>query len=168
MTALVWAANVLGWPVIQLGIARVCLALPAERFAEGGWLYRVRGWEREGRVYEDWLAVRRWKRMLPDGASWFGGFAKKKLTGHSAAYLRTFVAETRRAEFAHWCMLFCFPIFFLWNPPWACGVMFAYAVLANLPMIIVQRYNRAVLERVLGRRGGVGYGARLPLIAMRP
>ncbi len=154
MTAWIWAANILGWPVIQLGVARICLAMPAERFETCGWLCRVRGWERDGRVYEDWLAVRRWKRALPDGAGWFGGFAKKRLTGHSAEYLRTFVAETRRAEFAHWCMLLCFPVFFLWNPPWACAVMLAYAVGANLPIIVVQRYNRAVLERALSGASG--------------
>jgi glycosyl-4,4'-diaponeurosporenoate acyltransferase len=153
MTALIWAANFLGWPVLQLGIARFSLSLPLESFAGSRVLYEPRSWERDGRVYRDLLRVRRWKSVLPDGANWFGAFSKKKLLSRDADYMRTFLLETRRAEFAHWIMLFCFPVFFLWNPPWAWLIMFAYAVLANLPIILVQRYNRLVLTRLNMRSG---------------
>ena len=44
-------------------------------------------------------------------------------------------------------MLACLPLFFLWNPPWACAVMAFYAIAANMPCIAVQRYNRLVLAR---------------------
>ena len=37
------------------------------------------------------------------------------------------------------------PVFLLWNPWWLGLLMFAYAVIANLPCLIVQRYNRARL-----------------------
>jgi glycosyl-4,4'-diaponeurosporenoate acyltransferase len=148
MTALVWAANFLGWPLLQLGIARSSLSIPLENFAGSNALYEPRSWERDGRVYRDLLRIRKWKSILPDGASWFGAFSKKKLLSRDPDYLRTFLLETRRAEFAHWIMLFCFPIFFLWNPPWARLVMLAYAVFANLPFILVQRYNRVVLARL--------------------
>jgi glycosyl-4,4'-diaponeurosporenoate acyltransferase len=77
-----------------------------------------------------------------------GGFAKGRLTDWNAAYVDQFIVETRRAELAHWCMLCCFPIFFLWNPPWACCVMFIYALLANLPCIVAQRFNRFRLARL--------------------
>jgi hypothetical protein len=53
-------------------------------------------------------------------------------------------------------MLGCFPIFFLWNPPWACAVVEAYGVAANLPFIIVQRYNRAGLLRISSRPDRAG------------
>jgi glycosyl-4,4'-diaponeurosporenoate acyltransferase len=103
-------------------------------------------------LYRDWMGVRRWKSRLPDGAPWLGGFAKKRLFARDTEYLRHFVLETRRAEVAHWCMLGCLPVFFLWNPPWACGVMSAYAVAANLPCILTQRYNRLALHRVAQSR----------------
>lgn len=149
MTAPIWAANLLGWPLIHLAIASVALRLPANLFAQDSWITAPRKWEREGRLYRDWLGIRRWKCLLPDGAPWFGGFAKKRIRGRDASYLSRFLLETRRAELAHWCMLFCLPLFFVWNPPWACLVMTAYALAANLPCIVAQRYNRIALYRVV-------------------
>lgn len=169
MTALIWTANILGWPLIHILIARLTLRLPLERFAGNHRLYASHAWEQDGRFYRKWLAIRRWKALLPDGAPWLGGFSKKRLASRDASYMRTFILETRRAEFAHWCMLFCFPIFFLWNPPWACWVMTGYAICANAPCIVAQRYNRLVLTKVLRRAshgcasGAVSTRASIPL-----
>lgn len=152
MTALVWMANLLGWPVLQLGLSVVFLQLPHEWFQRDIWLTAPRPWEREGRLYRDRFAIRKWKRLLPDGASWFGGFAKKSLPTPHGAHLTRFLLETRRAELAHWSMLACLPLFFLWNPAWARWVMTLYALGANLPCILAQRYNRLVLARVTATR----------------
>jgi len=152
MTALIWAANLLGWPLIHLTIGFVALRVPADLFAEDNWLTAPRQWEREGRFYRDWLAIRKWKSLLPDGAPWLGGFAKKTLHARDSSYLEQFLSESRRAEWAHWCMLSCLPFFFLWNPTWACLVMTAYAVAANVPCIVAQRYNRIALDRVVRTR----------------
>ena len=152
MRIFVWIANILGWPVIHMAISAVSLRLPADLFAEDNWITAARGWEKGGQAYKRWLLIRRWKQMLPDGAPWLGGFSKKKLDAHDPVYLAKFVIETRRAEIAHWCMLACFPIFFLWNPPWACCVMCGYAIAANLPCILAQRYNRLVIRRVVEHR----------------
>lgn len=149
MTALTCAANFLGWPLIHLAIGSVALRLPPHLFARDIWITAPRRWEGGGRLYRDWLAIRRWKSMLPDGAPWIGGFAKKKIRSRDSTYLARFLLETRRAELAHWCMLCCLPVFFLWNPPWARLVMTAYALTANLPCILVQRYNRIALGRVV-------------------
>lgn len=40
-------------------------------------------------------------------------------------------------------------LFFIWNPLWAGFIMIAYAILANLPFILTQRYNRPRLQRLL-------------------
>ncbi len=152
MTALVWAANLLGWPVIHLFVASAALRLPPELFARDSWLTIPRSWEHDGQFYRDWFAIRKWKPLLPDGAPWLGGFGKKQLRARDSAYISQFVVETRRAEVAHWGMLACLPIFFLWNPPWACWLMSAYAVAANLPCILAQRYNRFAFERLARRR----------------
>lgn len=148
MTALVWVANVLGWPILHISIGFIALRVPSHIFAHDTWLTAPRPWERDGDVYRDWLAIRRWKRFLPDGAPWLGGFAKKKLIGRDPTCLRQFLVETRRAEIAHWLILGCLPMFFLWNPPWARWVMAVYAVAANLPCILAQRYNRLALNRI--------------------
>jgi glycosyl-4,4'-diaponeurosporenoate acyltransferase len=152
MIALVWAANVLGWPVIHVAIGFAALRVRPHLFATDSWITSPRHWERDGYLYRDRLAIRRWKILLPDAAPWLGGFAKKKLRERNPAYLEQFLIETRRAEIAHWCMLACLPVFFLWNPPWARWAMTAYALATNLPCILAQRYNRLVLSRVARTR----------------
>jgi glycosyl-4,4'-diaponeurosporenoate acyltransferase len=148
MTALVLLANLFSWPVIHVCLSAAFLHLPARWFEQDTWLTLPRRWEQNGRLYRDRLAIRRWKALLPDGAPWLGGFGKKKLCSHDFAYLTRFLEETRRAEMAHACMLCCAPVFFLWNPPWACCVMTLYALAANLPCMAAQRYNRIVLSRL--------------------
>jgi glycosyl-4,4'-diaponeurosporenoate acyltransferase len=147
MTVLIWTANILGWPLIHLVIGFVSLRISSRYFLCDNWLTAPRSWERNGLLYRDHLAIRKWKSLLPDAAPWLGGAAKRKLCAHNHALLTQFILETRRAELAHWCMLTCLPIFFLWNPPWARWVMAIYAVAANLPCILVQRYNRLSLHR---------------------
>ncbi|HVT99479.1 MAG TPA: hypothetical protein VHE33_18410 [Acidobacteriaceae bacterium] len=149
MSALVWGANLLGWPAIHLSISSLFFRLPSQGFDKDCWLTTARRWELDGRLYRNGFGIRRWKAFLPDGAPWLGGFPKKHLHSHDPAYLNRFLLETRRAELAHWSMLCCLPVFFLWNPPWACWVMTAYALAANLPCIVAQRYNRLVLRRLL-------------------
>lgn len=152
MTALVLIANILGWPVLQLGLAGIFLQLPLEWFENDIWLTAPRPWERQGRFYRDRFAIRKWKPLLPDAAPWFGGFPKKILPSRHGAHVARFLWETRRAELAHWSMLACLPVFFLWNPAWARWVMTLYALAGNLPCILAQRYNRLVLVRVTATR----------------
>lgn len=151
MNVLLWSANVLGWPVIHLAIGRVMLLRPAGDFANDSWLTREYHWEGAGRVYRTAIGIHRWKRHLPDGAPWLGGKAKKCIATRRAGHLQSFLRETRRAEVAHWWMLLCTPVFFLWNPPWACAVMTAYGVAANVPCILAQRSNRIQLKRMILR-----------------
>lgn len=145
--------NVAGWLFIQLGLAWGITRLP-DRWFEPPGLMR---WEAGGRAYERWLGIKRWKAPLPDGANWFeGGFAKAKLASRQPAYLRRFLRETWRGEICHWLAIACAPTFFLWNPWWGDLVIVAYAITANLPCILVQRYNRARLTRLLRARAKDG------------
>jgi glycosyl-4,4'-diaponeurosporenoate acyltransferase len=148
-TATVVVANVTGWPIIQLLIAWGATKMSPQRFANDSWIYQVGNWE--ARFYRRWLRIRRWKHLLPDGARWMGGTFSRKLESRTPPHLCRFSIETRRSEIAHWLMLACAPIFFLWNPPWARIVMVLYAAAANLPCIVVQRYNRRIVERLLLR-----------------
>lgn len=152
MRPLVWALNLLGWPVIQLGIGGVVLRWPAAPFLRDSWLTRERHCEGSGDLYRKLFAIQRWKKHLPDGAPWLGGMAKKRLARRNPEYLKAVIVETRRAEVAHWCMLLCIPLFFLWDPPWACAVMAAYGLLANVPCILAQRANRIQMARMMSRQ----------------
>lgn len=148
---LIILANILGWPVIQLSIARWILTLPPHYFRKDNWLTRERRCERSGTLYRNYFLVHRWKSLLPDGAPWLGGMAKRSLTSTTPEYLSAFLEETRRGEIAHWMMLAATPVFYLWNPLWASAVMTLYGVLANLPCILVQRANRIRLRRLITR-----------------
>lgn len=137
--------NVLGWPAIQLGLAWGFTRLPA------AWFHAPRpfAWEDRGLIYQKSLRIKSWKGLLPDGAVWFaGGFAKGRIGARDAGYLKRFASETWRGELCHWSAIACTPVFFLWNPWWGDVVMVAYALAANLPCIVAQRYNRA---RMSGR-----------------
>ena len=143
--------NCLAWPAIQLGLAWGLTQLPVERLAGRNRFARPKKWERGGRFYERVFAIKAWKDRMPDGAGWFrGGFPKATLRGRSPEFLARFGRETWRGELVHWLALLALPLFCVWNPGWAMLVNAAYAVAANGPCILVQRYNRA---RLLRRRG---------------
>lgn len=145
------ALNAGGWVAIQMGLAWAFTRMPVRWFHPGTGL----PWEREGRVYERVFRIKSWKDRLPDAARWFaGGFAKGTLAEADREYLARFLRETWRGELCHWAAIACAPVFFLWNPWWGDLIITAYALAANLPCILVQRYNRARLQRLLQRMAG--------------
>jgi len=131
------------------------------------------------RMPEDWFAaelppcpshfptssfLRNWKHLLPDGAAWFaGGFRKGSLDSSDPAYLLRFITETRRGESCHWtAMAFCL-VPMLWNPWWGSLVIGGWALVGNLPCILLQRSNRRRLSRAvhrIQRRKSVAKSAR--------
>jgi len=140
--------NVGGWLVLQLALAWAFTRMPVK------WFHPVppSAWEDDGRFYERFVAIRRWKDLLPDGARWFsGGFGKGTLVCADPEYLQRFIRETRRGELCHWLTVLGVPVFFLWNPWWGDLIIIAYALAANLPCILIQRYNRARVLRLIGR-----------------
>jgi glycosyl-4,4'-diaponeurosporenoate acyltransferase len=123
-----------------------------ERLGRVGPVTRLRRFEQGGRWYERRLRIKRWKDRLPEAGAFFaGGVSKKHLVGRDPASLQRFVLESRRAELTHWWVLGVGPLLFLWNPVWLAVVMCVYAAAANVPCLLVQRYNRARLLRVLAR-----------------
>ena len=152
-TYLVLTLNVIGWPLIHLLVSKLAFRKSLSDFENPAWYMRGFAWEKQGKFYEQSLGVKKWKKRLPDGAKLLGhAFSKNSVKSRDPEYLNNFVLETRRGEWAHWVTICFAPIFFLWNPLWAKLVMVAYALLANFPCIIAQRYNRQVIERILKRR----------------
>jgi glycosyl-4,4'-diaponeurosporenoate acyltransferase len=143
----------IAWFIIHIGVARLAVTIPIESIQSMNWLCQNRSWELEGKFYSHYVAVRKWKHLLPDGASFLGekGFPKKRLEKKDNEYLNLFLYETCRAELTHWIIMLFGPLFFLWNPIWVGFLMVGYAVIENLPLIMAQRYNRVRLVRVLER-----------------
>jgi len=139
------ALNVAALPLIQLGCAYGFTRLP-ERWFDGPLPARLPP-RRDTPAF-----LKAWKRWLPDGASWFaGGFHKRSLTSRDADYLRRFITETRRGEACHWLAMMLCAIPFVWNPWWGCLIIGIYALVANLPCILLQRVNRARLQQLVHR-----------------
>lgn len=146
------AINIAVWLVIHVGVSVSIARMRPNSFSPHSWLYRQRIWEKGGRTYKALLKVKKWKRLLPDGAAVFkGGFRKKRLANGDAAYIETFILETCRAELAHWVIFVFSAIFFIWNEWWIGLIMVAYGFVTNMPCVVAQRYNRIRLKRMYGR-----------------
>jgi glycosyl-4,4'-diaponeurosporenoate acyltransferase len=150
--ALTIVVDVVAWGVFHSATGYAAHRLGDRRLGADGWLLRARGFETGGRWYRRRLRIDRWKDRLPDAGDLFrGGLSKRHLPAYDAAGLERFARETRRAELAHWWAMGCGPLFVLWNPPLATGLLVAYGVVVNLPFVLVQRYNRFRIEAIVGR-----------------
>ena len=138
------------WFIIHMSVAYIATILPLNNLNTNSWLLKERKWEKSGKIYEDIFQIKKWKELLPDGSALFKkGFRKKRMTSSYPEYLQKFIIETGRAEIVHWIVILFSPVFFIWNYPWAGWVMIAYAIIANLPCILAQRYNRIRLSRII-------------------
>ena len=80
------------------------------------------------------------------------GHMRSKLTEDHKKQIEQWIlrGENVRGEAVHWIVLSSSVFFFLWNPWWAGLIMVAYALAANGPCIVAQRYNRIRLMKILG------------------
>ena len=104
------------------------------------------------RRYERWLAIRRWKPWIPDaGHALPGGIRKASLARRDPEALRRLIGETRRAELVHWALWPAWLPSALWLPPAGVAFNLLFATAFNLPCLLLQRYNRRRLQRLLVR-----------------
>ena len=138
-----------------MGVVYFAVRIPIRFFDPNAFLYRQRNWEKGGILYQKLFRIKRWKEHVPDGAGFLKerGFPKKRLSNASNAYLYSFFLETCRAEMTHWIIILFAPFFFLWNRFWVGVIMILYAVAENIPLIMVQRYNRCRFRRIMEKKG---------------
>jgi len=131
-----------GWFILQLGAALLCLRIPDKWLSPERYLFRTHNWEKDGRLYRI-LRVHRWKRLLPDGGAVLkSGYRKKKITDYSMENMSKFAIESCRAELTHLLAILPFWVFGFIGPPSIILYMLIYALIVNLPCMIAQRYNR--------------------------
>lgn len=153
------------WPLFHIGTAMLCFYMPDSAFAQDNRLYKTRKWEQGGALYERVFGIKKWKRHLPDGGAWFkGGYSKKHIKNFGARNLDTFLLESRRAELTHWLAILPFWVFGLFAPWYIVPVMLVYALAANLPCILTQRYNRPRVQKLRAKQTGTAVAAK----GMRP
>lgn len=139
------------WAAWGTAVGLAASRLPARMVGRDGWITRIRGWERDGRIW-DRIRVRSWKDRLPEAGALFGGVSKRSLPARNRDGLGLMAAETRRAELCHWAVMAAGAAMPLWSPGWVTAVMLLYALVANAPFIVIQRYNRARIRRVTRSR----------------
>lgn len=157
------AVSVLAWALIGVVSGWLWHRVPVARLSSDGRITRPRRFEDGGRWYQRRLRIRAWKDRLPEKGDLFrGGFSKRHLVDRSTPHLQRFVVETRRAELVHWTNMAAGPLFLVWCRPLIGACMVAFGVVAHLPFVLVQRYNRLRLDALLERRRRRGATDRQP------
>jgi glycosyl-4,4'-diaponeurosporenoate acyltransferase len=110
---------------------------------------RLRPWEDRGRWYVRRLAVRRWKRWLPEAGTWFAGLSKRQRPRRSDGGWERLAAECLRAERTHRFIAWATPCFIVWNPPGLFVANVVFAAAANIPCWVVARSTRGRVEAAL-------------------
>lgn len=111
-------------------------------------------WEKAGRVYEKKFRIKKWKDKLFDLSKAFEKLEKKTLSDMSELFEKTerLVQETCVAELTHWVLIIVSPLMFVFRRNiWMVILWMAYVV-SNLMDIMIQRYNRPRLLKILNKR----------------
>lgn len=143
--------SILLWLVFQTSAGLICRIIPARYYSLDSVLFKERAWEKNGKFYSKFFKVKKWKHLLPDGAAATRGYRKKNLKDYSSENLEHFLVESCRAELTHILAILPFWVFGLFGPPKIIPIMLFYALAVNMPCIIVQRYNRPRIKRLIKR-----------------
>ena len=128
--------------------------IPREHIHYNRFPFREFRFERGGRFYH-MLGIEKWKLKLPDISEYIKSVFPKKVEPEAAKdrrYFARFAKETCVSELIHFALIFISPVYFIlnWDRDWGVAVM-VIDIVANIPFIMVQRYNRPRLVRVAER-----------------
>jgi glycosyl-4,4'-diaponeurosporenoate acyltransferase len=144
--------NLLVFILISLAMTFICEKIPNKIYHYRKWMFRERKWEKGGLIYDNYFKVKKWKAKLPDISDFMRWrFNKKHLAEVDSNYLSVFLTESCKAEFTHWMIIISTMIFNFWSDFQSTIFIFFIACLLNLPYIIIQRYNRPRLIKLLKR-----------------
>lgn len=123
-----------------------------DKIDHGKFPFREFAFEKGGKIYEK-IGIRR-KDKVPDMSVILKKLIRKEVrTDFSAADIRRQIQETCVAEFVHLCLiLLSLTILVFWKSFWAWIFEAAYILLANLPFMLIQRYNRPRLIKLYRRK----------------
>lgn len=147
--------NLFLWFVLHMICVYLCHKLPDAFYRKDLFYFRSLPFEAQGFFYERFFRVKKWKSILPDGGKINRyGFEKKKLSALSIAYLEQFHLETKRAELIHVTGL-ATSLIFICIHEFPFGLLvFIVAAFLDLPFILIQRYNRPRLDRLIQKKRG--------------
>lgn len=144
------------WKCVLYAAALALLAHPLGQALPGPFdpekrLFRSRKWEQNGRIYTK-LAIDKWKKLVPDMSRILPDMVKKELPGSGAVTADQAAAlvpgDVPRGAGPR-CLLFAGPGVSVAVAGWGGAIVLAvWVLLANLPFILIQRYNRPRLMRL--------------------
>ena len=144
--------DVLVWVIFHLGIGYLSLKFPENWLDPNLHFFQAHPWEEEGKLYQRLFNVRSWKHLIPDGSKAYKhAYSIKHLASSELSHLKRWLKESVRSELCHWFMILPVPLFFLWNSIKGGWLMVLYAFLNNLVPIILQRFNRPRMHRLLAQ-----------------
>jgi len=142
--------DILAWVVFNLGVSYLCSRIPDHWLDNRGRFFHAARWEKEGQFYEQVFQVRTWKQHIPNGAKLFDkNLSLESLPTRDPACLQRWLKESIRAEICHWLLILPGFLFFLWNPQSVGWGMVLFAFLFNIGPVILQRFNRPRLRKLL-------------------
>lgn len=106
-------------------------------------------WEKNGTVYNR-LRIKSWQNLLPDMSRIQKKLIPaKKMLSSDADWISTMIRETCIAEAVHsFLMIAGFGCISIWEGPGGAAVSILYFIV-NLVYVIIQRYNRPGLKKLL-------------------
>jgi len=138
------------WLIIQGLVGFIAAHRPQKRFNPENWRYRTRKWEKDGRIYQDWFKIKHWKPVVWDAGRVFQrDFRKDHVDPANPGNLERWIIETCRAEWCHHITFWFILPLTAFNPPALTQFWLLYDMVLNLVPIVVQRYNRPRLKKLL-------------------
>ena len=160
--------DVIAWLIIQITIGFCSSKIPLDRLDPDQPFFQTFHWEKGGEIYEQLFHVRTWKHLIPNGSRLYpGAFSIKHLPTQNEDYLARWLKESIRAEICHWTMIVPCIFFFLWNGVSMGWIMVAYAFLSNLVPIVLQRYNRPRLRKLLSQQEKITSKKAFPYVPQK-
>lgn len=144
--------DILAWVVLHLGIGFLSSRIPLKWLHPECKLFQTFAWEKDGKIYDQIFHVCSWKHIIPNGSAVYSGtFSIKNLKTFDLDYLRRWLKESVRSEICHYIMIIPGFFFFLWNNVVVGWLMVAYAFINNLVPIVLQRFNRPRMRKLLAQ-----------------
>lgn len=147
----------LKFSIIVLGLGAISgpagQAIPAERFHYDKKPFTPYVWEDNGAFYQKKIRISRWKDLSFSLSDAFPRMMQKHVgEDMTEEHLERFVRETCRAEVVHCCLLVVGNLLMiLWLSSWyKMGGCVLYSI-SNLASVLIQRYNRPRLVKLLAR-----------------
>jgi glycosyl-4,4'-diaponeurosporenoate acyltransferase len=147
------------WPTLQFMGSFIANRLPMSFFSGNNRIFKARKWEMDGRFYQKYFNIKAWKEYIPDSSFLYKNiYAKKRLSDFSNDNLNLFLIESRRAELVHLLGIFPFWIWITFSRLEVMLWMLLYALVVNIPCIMLQRYNRPRIVNYINRREALKNG----------